>query len=221
MPFIQFQLRRGTSTEWDQTNPILAAGEIGVETDTNLFKLGNGTNLWNTLPYGGVQGIQGVQGVQGVQGIQGVQGFGYAQLQGIQGVDGPQGIQGVPGVQGVEGVQGVQGLTGYVGRVINYTSGTSITIDLNTTDVALHINTEAAGTLTINQPSGTPYNTQRILLVLQSTNIQTFSFNAIFQGSVDLPLPTSTTGSSKHDYLAFIYSTQTSKWHLLAKNFGF
>ena len=32
------QLRRGTAAEWSAANPVLASGEIGLETDTGLFK---------------------------------------------------------------------------------------------------------------------------------------------------------------------------------------
>lgn len=45
------QQKRGTSAKWSQTNPILLAGEIGVETDTNKMKIGNGTTSWNDLDY--------------------------------------------------------------------------------------------------------------------------------------------------------------------------
>ena len=52
MPNIQLQLRRATKQEWFNTNPILSAGEIGVETDTSQFKVGDGTSRWNSLSYG-------------------------------------------------------------------------------------------------------------------------------------------------------------------------
>lgn len=45
----QFQQRRGTSAEWTAANPILADGEIGVEKDTGVVKIGNGTSTWNQL----------------------------------------------------------------------------------------------------------------------------------------------------------------------------
>lgn len=45
------QLRRGTQAQWAAANPVLAAGEIGWESDTAEFKVGNGTTPWNTLPY--------------------------------------------------------------------------------------------------------------------------------------------------------------------------
>ena len=48
---IRMQQRRGTSEQWTLTNPILAEGEIGFETDNNQFKLGDGVNQWGDLPY--------------------------------------------------------------------------------------------------------------------------------------------------------------------------
>lgn len=48
---IQIQLRRDTSANWTSTNPILAQGEMGYETNTRKFKVGNGTTAWNSLPY--------------------------------------------------------------------------------------------------------------------------------------------------------------------------
>jgi hypothetical protein len=47
----RMQQRRGTAAQWTAANPTLAAGEIGFETDTNKFKMGNGSSLWSTLPY--------------------------------------------------------------------------------------------------------------------------------------------------------------------------
>lgn len=52
----QIQFRRGTAAEWTSANPVLAQGEMGLETDTNQFKIGNGINNWSTLSYGGIQG---------------------------------------------------------------------------------------------------------------------------------------------------------------------
>lgn len=43
--------RRGTAAEWTSANPVLAAGEIGFESDTNKLKVGNGTSNWASLPY--------------------------------------------------------------------------------------------------------------------------------------------------------------------------
>lgn len=43
--------RRGTAAEWTAADPILAAGEIGFETDTSKFKFGDGSTAWSSLPY--------------------------------------------------------------------------------------------------------------------------------------------------------------------------
>ena len=45
------QQRRGTAAQWTAANPTLAAGEIGFETDTNKFKIGNGSSAWTALSY--------------------------------------------------------------------------------------------------------------------------------------------------------------------------
>jgi hypothetical protein len=47
----RMQQRRGTAAQWTTANPILAAGEIGFETDTNKFKMGNGSSNWAALTY--------------------------------------------------------------------------------------------------------------------------------------------------------------------------
>lgn len=52
MPVVtQIQLRRGTAASWTSTNPVLAAGEPGIETDTGYMKIGNGSTAWNSLAY--------------------------------------------------------------------------------------------------------------------------------------------------------------------------
>ena len=47
----QIQIRRGTASQWTSTNPTLAAGELGLETDTLLMKAGNGSTAWTSLAY--------------------------------------------------------------------------------------------------------------------------------------------------------------------------
>ena len=47
----QIQARRGTAATWTSTNPTLAAGETGYETDTGKFKIGNGSTAWASLAY--------------------------------------------------------------------------------------------------------------------------------------------------------------------------
>jgi hypothetical protein len=47
----RMQQRRDTAANWTSTNPTLAAGEMGIETDTYKFKVGNGSTAWTSLPY--------------------------------------------------------------------------------------------------------------------------------------------------------------------------
>ena len=45
----RIQFRRDLAANWITNNPILLAGEIGIETDTLKFKIGNGSR-WNDIP---------------------------------------------------------------------------------------------------------------------------------------------------------------------------
>ena len=47
----RMQQRRGTEAQWNSANPILAAGEMGFETDSGKFKIGDGVNNWSDLSY--------------------------------------------------------------------------------------------------------------------------------------------------------------------------
>ena len=47
------QLRNDTASNWTSNNPTLALGEMGLETDTNKFKFGDGSTAWNSLAYSG------------------------------------------------------------------------------------------------------------------------------------------------------------------------
>jgi hypothetical protein len=47
----RMQQRRGTAAQWTSANPVLNAGEMGWESDTNKFKIGDGTNHWASLDY--------------------------------------------------------------------------------------------------------------------------------------------------------------------------
>jgi len=47
----RMQQRRGTASQWTIADPVLAAGEIGVESDTAKFKIGDGVNAWSNLDY--------------------------------------------------------------------------------------------------------------------------------------------------------------------------
>lgn len=51
----RIQVRMGTAATWTQVNPVLAAGEPGLEQEgpgaTSKLKFGDGVTAWNSLPY--------------------------------------------------------------------------------------------------------------------------------------------------------------------------
>jgi len=50
---VRIQLRRDTAANWTSTNPTLTQGEVGFETNTGKFKIGDGSTAWNSLGYRG------------------------------------------------------------------------------------------------------------------------------------------------------------------------
>jgi hypothetical protein len=51
---IRIQLRRDLAANWISANPVLRAGEIGIETDTLKFKIGTGATWNSTSGYANV-----------------------------------------------------------------------------------------------------------------------------------------------------------------------
>jgi hypothetical protein len=47
----QIRIRRDDAASWTASNPILAVGELGYETDSDQLKVGNGIDPWEDLPY--------------------------------------------------------------------------------------------------------------------------------------------------------------------------
>jgi len=47
----RIQIRRDTASNWTSANSVLAQGELGVETDTNKMKIGDGSTAWSSLGY--------------------------------------------------------------------------------------------------------------------------------------------------------------------------
>ena len=47
----RIQLKHGLAASWTEKNPVLLAGEIGIETDTLKMKVGDGTSNWKALGY--------------------------------------------------------------------------------------------------------------------------------------------------------------------------
>jgi len=120
--------RRGQSSQWSDANPILAPGEIGLEVDTQTFKIGDGITSWEDLPYASgpvgasayeVAVLEGFVGTE-QEWVDSLSGYGVAVENGFAGTQqqwldslvGPQGAKGDTGEQGLQGDQGPQGEVG-------------------------------------------------------------------------------------------------------------
>jgi hypothetical protein len=51
MATVRVQLRGDTAANWTAANPVLAAREFAIETDTSRYKIGNGSTAWTSLAY--------------------------------------------------------------------------------------------------------------------------------------------------------------------------
>ena len=48
---VRILLRNDTALNWTTQNPVLAKGEMGIESDTRKFKFGDGVSSWSSLKY--------------------------------------------------------------------------------------------------------------------------------------------------------------------------
>ena len=147
----QLSLRGDTAARWASFNPVLAAREMVLETDTSKFKVGNGVSTYSALPYGGIMGPTGPQGtsitikgsvatvgnlpatgnavndayvVQADGDLYVWNGTAWNNVGQIVGPIGPTGPQGPVGPTGPTGVQGVTGPTGAASTVAGPTGPT-------------------------------------------------------------------------------------------------
>ncbi len=192
-------LRYGIGSKWFDTS----SQTLYICEDATI-----GAAVWTVSSSGG----GGPTGPTGPGGPTGPTGPGGAGSTGPTGPAGPTGPTGPTGDTGPDGNSH---------RVIVCADATSFTLTADTADMNTQDNTQTAGVLTANVPSGTPVDDQKIIFRIKSVNVQTYAWDAIFRGSNDLPLPVSSTGSNKKDYLGFIYDADDSKWDLVALNEGF
>jgi hypothetical protein len=111
----RLQNRRDTAANWTSNNPTLAQGEIGYETDTTKFKIGDGATAWNSLAYAYAAGATGPTGATGPVGATGP--TGATGVVGPTGSTGPTGATGPQGDIGPTGATGPEGATGSTGPV--------------------------------------------------------------------------------------------------------
>jgi hypothetical protein len=86
MPY-RILLRRDNSLNWTYNDPVLMTGEPGYETDTNMFKIGDGQTPWSALDYyAGITGATGEIGPVGATGPEGASGTGSNVFYGDQNI---------------------------------------------------------------------------------------------------------------------------------------
>jgi len=61
----KIKLRRDSSSNWTNVNPVLDSGELGFETNTRKLKVGDGATQWTTLPYASVSSSDLANAVDG------------------------------------------------------------------------------------------------------------------------------------------------------------
>ena len=57
----RIQFRNDTLANWTAANPVLATGELGLESDTRFYKIGDGITSWNDLPYAVLRTLDSIQ----------------------------------------------------------------------------------------------------------------------------------------------------------------
>jgi len=141
----RLQNRHDTAANWTSNNPTLAVGEIGLETDTAKYKMGDGSTAWNSLAYAYTAGAAGATGPTGPIGATGPSG--------ATGVTGPTGPNGATGATGPSGATGPTGVTGPAGGGIggfDPQTGTTYTLDIS--DVNKLVTASNASAITVTVP---------------------------------------------------------------------
>lgn len=164
MPYVQVKFRKASAAEWFAENPVLSAGEVGVELDTGNIKIGNGSTPWNSLSSKAQIGPAGVTGPTGPTG------------QSPTGATGPTGRTGPTGPTGRTGPTGLTGPTGATGATgpQGYLYKTATTATVTPTPVA-------GGTQTLTVGTGLSFVTKDHVVVVDSGNYQN-SFEGVITG---------------------------------------
>lgn len=116
-----FRLRRGTTAQWVTKNPILLAGEPGIDLTSGVFKVGDGILDWNSLAgflnSDAVQILIDESITEGVKGDDGDSAYQVAVNNGFVGTEAEwlESLQGEPGSPGADGDDGSAGAPGAPG----------------------------------------------------------------------------------------------------------
>lgn len=165
MALIQILHRRDTAANWTSANPVLGAGEYGLNTTNGRVKIGDGATAWNSLAYQMNTILHAAGAPSAGLGVDGDiyfddtnKGY-YAKAAGSWGsIISLQGAQGIQGIQGNPGVSpnAFTTITGNTGTATADTASDSLSIvGSGAISVAASDNPEV---LTITVPAGTITN---------------------------------------------------------------
>ena len=196
------QLRRDTSSNWTSANPILAQGEIGIETNTLKLKIGDGSTVWNSLGY-----YSSVAETDPIVGA----------INGIVKANGAGTISAATADTDYVTPTGTTTLTNkrITPRVLSAASYTTDTgTSLNCDNLDQFIVTAQAGALKFNNPTGTPTDGQKLIIAVTGTAARALTWDTQFEAST-VALPTTTVTTARLN-MGFIWRADTSKWVCVA-----
>lgn len=109
-------------------------------------------------------------------------------------------------------------------RESSLTDAATVTIDASAGD--LFTLGSVSQTTTFANPTNATIEGQRIIVRIKSASAQTLNWGSQFRSGTDVALPTSTTGSSKFDYLGFVYNANgggvaVPRWDIVSKAMGY
>jgi hypothetical protein len=98
-------------------------------------------------------------------------------------------------------------------RVVSTASASSLTPDISAADIYAY--TALASNLTINAPTGTPVNGNKLIFrILDNGVARTLTWNATYT-AIGVTIPTTTT-VSKMTYVGCIYNLANTRWDVIA-----
>jgi hypothetical protein len=62
---VSIRIRRDSSQAWEQNDPVLFSGELGLDLTAKKIKCGDGFNEWTKLPYLNENEIDALRGEYG------------------------------------------------------------------------------------------------------------------------------------------------------------
>ena len=62
---VKHQIR--TTSSWTSVNPVLLLGEIGIDSDLNIIKVGDGSSTWSALDHMGYCGVDDSSSYRGLR----------------------------------------------------------------------------------------------------------------------------------------------------------